>query len=69
MNPAQLVRMANQIGTFFEPMPDRDQAIQDIASHLRRNWEARMLSSLRQHLAQHGDGELLEIVRAAVARL
>jgi hypothetical protein len=42
MHIDNLVKMANQIGTFFEAMPDRDEALGDIASHLKRFWEPRM---------------------------
>ena len=42
MNIEHLVKMANQIGSFFSTMPDRDQAIADLASHLKRFWEPRM---------------------------
>ncbi|HPL79530.1 MAG TPA: formate dehydrogenase subunit delta, partial [Burkholderiaceae bacterium] len=33
MNADNLVIMANQIGSFFETMPDRQQALTDIAGH------------------------------------
>jgi FdhD protein len=42
MNPDHLIRMANQIGAFFEAMPDREQAVKDVADHLRRTWDPRM---------------------------
>ena len=42
MDVNNLIRMANQIGEFFESMPDREQAMQDIASHIRRFWDPRM---------------------------
>jgi hypothetical protein len=38
----KLIAMANQIGTFFEAMPDREQAVADIANHLQKTWEPRM---------------------------
>lgn len=66
MSPDHLIRMANQIGAFFEAMPDRAQAVEDVASHLKRNWEPRMRSSLLAYVAVAGDGELKEIVRAAL---
>lgn len=48
-----LVTMANQIGAFFETMPERDQALTDFAQHLRRSWAPRMRATLLQHVADH----------------
>lgn len=62
MNPANLIKMANQIGSFFETMPDREQAQHDIASHIKRFWEPRMRRSLLQYVDQHDGVELMEIV-------
>ncbi len=36
MHTDSLVRMANQIGTFFEAMPDRTEALEGIAQHCWR---------------------------------
>ncbi|HET7833296.1 MAG TPA: formate dehydrogenase subunit delta [Gallionella sp.] len=67
MNPAKLIKMANQIGAFFEAMPDRQQAIQGIAAHIERNWEPRMRAGLLQHIGKSGDSELSPLVRDALA--
>lgn len=69
MNPAKLIRMANRIGDFFAAMPDREQAIGDVAGHIARTWEPRMIRDLRAHIAENGAAELSAIVRAALARL
>lgn len=45
MNPTNLIKMANQIGAFFEAMPDRQQAVRDVASHITRSWEPRQSSA------------------------
>jgi formate dehydrogenase subunit delta len=66
MDPANLTKMANQIGDFFEAMPDRDQAIRDVASHLQRFWEPRMSRALLDHVAKSGDAELRPLVRSAL---
>ena len=42
MDVDNLVRMANRIGEFFAAMPDREEAKDGIAQHLRRFWEPRM---------------------------
>lgn len=66
MNADNLVTMANQIGTFFETMPDREQALTDIAGHLKRFWEPRMRRSLLQHVDEHGGVQLKAIVLEAL---
>ena len=66
MNPAKLIKMANQIAAFFEAMPNREQAVKDIAAHIQRNWEPRMRSALLQHISSSGDAELSSMVREAL---
>ncbi len=66
MNSVQLIKMANQIGAFFEAMPDRDQAVKDVAGHILRTWEPRMRGELLAYLARVGDGELKPVVRDAL---
>lgn len=56
MDISQLVRMANQIGTFFQAMPDREQAMADIANHLQKFWEPRMRRALLAFLDGHPEG-------------
>lgn len=68
MNNENLVRMANQIGDFFEAMPDRQQALEDIAHHVRKFWEPRMRRQILDHLDQHGGEGLSDILLAALAR-
>lgn len=63
-----LVKMANQIGTFFEAMPDRDEAIADIAAHIRRFWEPRMRTALLASVDRGEDVGLDAIVLTAVQR-
>ncbi len=66
MKPAKLIKMANQIGAFFEAMPNREQAVKDIAAHIQRNWEPRMRAALLQHISSSGDDELSPMVREAL---
>jgi formate dehydrogenase subunit delta len=69
MNPDTLIKMANQIGAFFEAMPDREQAVKDIASHLRRTWDPRMRTQLLATLGGAGEAKLKPLVRDAVIAL
>ena len=66
MNIDNLVTMANQIGGFFEAMPDRPQAMQDIAGHIKRSWDPRMRRAILQYLDDKGGGELKGIVKEAL---
>ncbi|HZT56796.1 MAG TPA: formate dehydrogenase subunit delta [Burkholderiaceae bacterium] len=68
MNNDNLIRMVNRIGTFFAAMPDREEAMSDIAQHVRRFWEPRMRKQLFEHLdTKHGEG-VDAIVVDALAR-
>lgn len=61
-----LVTMANQIGMFFETMPDRSQALEDFALHIKRFWEPRMRKTLLQHIDTHGGKDLLPMALEAI---
>ena len=66
MDVKTLVQMANQIGSFYEGMPDREHALGDIANHIRKFWAPRMRKELLLHVDQHGDADLIEIVREMI---
>lgn len=51
-----LIGMANQIGSFFETQPEREESLASIANHIRNFWEPRMRVSLLTFLEQHPDG-------------
>jgi formate dehydrogenase subunit delta len=65
MNPSNLIKMANQIGSFFEAMPNREQAIKDVAVHIQKNWDPRMRVAMFQHISKFGGDELSPMVRDA----
>jgi formate dehydrogenase subunit delta len=52
MDEQNLIDMANRIGEFFDSMPDRDEAIDGVADHIRRFWEPRMRRRLLEALDQ-----------------
>jgi formate dehydrogenase subunit delta len=66
MNPQKLISMANQIGDFFGAMPDRVQAVADIAGHIRRTWDPRMRRELFAHIDAHGANGLSDILQEVV---
>ncbi|MDF3081702.1 formate dehydrogenase subunit delta [Burkholderia sola] len=70
MDHDHLIDMANQIGAFFESMPDRDEALAGIAEHIRRFWEPRMRRALLAALddpSSEAGQRAAPIVRDAIA--
>lgn len=68
MNTEHLIKMANQIGSFFATMPDREQAVADLATHLKRFWEPRMRKAFLAHIEQTQGEGLDPIVLEAVSK-
>lgn len=65
---ATLIRMANDIGNFFNSDPDKEAAVTGVFEHMRRSWEPRMRKEIIQYYREDGS-ELSELVRQAVKRL
>ena len=55
MSPEKMVRMANQIATFFKSQP-KDDAATKVAAHLSDFWEPRMRAQLIEYVAAGGEG-------------
>ncbi len=66
MSHDRLVKMANQIGTFFEAMPDRAEALDGIATHVQKFWAPRMRAQLQAHYLEGGGADLKPIVVEAL---
>jgi formate dehydrogenase subunit delta len=62
-----LIRMANQIGIFFESMPDRAEALEGIAKHIKNFWEPRMRKSFLAQVDSAHHDRLKPIVLEAVS--
>ncbi|SHJ14782.1 formate dehydrogenase subunit delta [Wenxinia saemankumensis] len=60
----KLIRMANQIATFFESQPG--DGAEAVAGHLRDFWDPSMRARIR---ALHGDPGLRPLARAGIERL
>ncbi|WP_114392770.1 formate dehydrogenase subunit delta [Oleisolibacter albus] len=67
MQSGELVRMANQIASYFGAYPEAE-AVPEIASHIRSFWDPRMRSALLAHVETGGEG-LDPLVLKAVRRL
>jgi len=66
MSPEKMVRMANQIATFFKTQPG-DDASERVAAHISDFWDPRMRRQLGEYVAQGGEG--LDDVAVRAARL
>ena len=66
MDVHNLVHMANRIGEFFASMPDREEAKEGIAEHLRKFWEPRMRMRLLDHAEQGAAPAPHDIVQEAL---
>lgn len=62
---ARLVRMANQIGTFFESKP-HEEGVHGIADHINKFWEPRMRRHLFEVVDGGGEGLKPIVLEAAV---
>jgi formate dehydrogenase subunit delta len=60
--------MANEIGGFFEAMPERGAALEGIAGHIKRFWDPRMGRELLAHVDAGGGSELSKVVAEALSR-
>ncbi len=68
MNNDNLIRMVNRIGAFFASMPDREEALEGIAQHVRRFWEPRMRRQLLAHVDERQGEGIDEVVLVALRR-
>ena len=66
MDAHNLVHMANRIGDFFQAMPDREEAVEGIAQHLRKFWEPRMRRLMLEHVDQAGTAALHPLLAQAL---
>ena len=66
MDIDHLVHMANRIGEFFQAMPDRAEAMDGIATHVKRFWEPRMRHELARHLDLGAGAGLMPLVHEAL---
>jgi formate dehydrogenase subunit delta len=68
MHIEKLVKMANDIGAFFQADPDRTVAVHGVVDHIRKFWDPRMRKQIIQHYQDGGEG-LSEIACNAVKQL
>ena len=68
MDIKRLVGMVNDIARFYTAEPDREVALDEIASHITRFWDPRMRRALAAHVATGGEG-LAELALEAATRV
>jgi formate dehydrogenase subunit delta len=68
MDVEHLVTMANQIGRFYDSLPDRDEALSSTASHMRRFWDPRMRRTMLAHVDEESGAGLDPFVLEAIQR-
>lgn len=68
MNAQKLVKMVNEIASFFEAEPDRDVALEAVAGHLKRFWDPRMRREIVRHVEEQGGEGLKEMALLAVKK-
>jgi formate dehydrogenase subunit delta len=70
MQTETLIKMANQIGDFFEAEPNKTQAQLDIAQHLNRFWTKDMRNQIAAHVQEmQGAGLHAQVISAITAHL
>jgi formate dehydrogenase subunit delta len=69
MNIDLLIKMANEIGSFWEGEAGEGQAANDVATHLKRYWEPRMRAQMITYFEQRQGAGLSDIAKGAVALL
>jgi formate dehydrogenase subunit delta len=70
MDDNNLIDMANRIGDFFGSLPDHEEALTNIADHIRRFWEPRMRRAILATLDKPGgtEIEMSDIVRESLTK-
>jgi len=68
MDIHHLVKMANNIGNFFESEPDKAKAAKGVADHIRSFWEPRMRRQMFTYLDESAGEGLNELVLTALRR-
>lgn len=62
MDIDNLIKMANQIGSFYDSLPDPEEAAREISAHLKKFWAPRMRIQMLDHVENKGGEGLNPIV-------
>ena len=65
MQAEKLIKMANQVGDFYEAFPDQAEARQEIAGHLNKFWNLNMRQSIATYVKEkQGAGLHARVIEA-----
>jgi formate dehydrogenase subunit delta len=62
----KLVKMVNEIASFFEAEPDRNAVLESVAGHLKRFWDPRMRREIVRWVDENGGEGLKETALLAI---
>ena len=68
MKIERLIKMANDIGNFFNAEPDKEIAAEGIKNHILRSWDPRMRTAIIAYCQEDGT-ELSDLVKTAITKL
>ena len=66
MDIHHLVKMANDIGDFFESEPDKAKGAKGVAEHIRNFWDPRMRRQILTHVDQASGAGLKDLALTAL---
>ena len=69
MNIDLLIKMANEISAYFASEPNSEQAVRDVARHLRRYWEPRMRRQIIAYYEERQGAGLSDLALRGVGLL
>jgi formate dehydrogenase subunit delta len=68
MKTERLIKMANDIGDFFNAESNKEIAAEGIAKHILRSWDPRMRRDIITYCQQDGSA-LSDLAKKAISRL
>ena len=68
MKTERLIKMANDIGDFFNAESNKEIAAEGIAKHILRSWDPRMRRDIIAYCQQDGSA-LSDLAKKAISRL
>jgi len=69
MNIDHLIKMTNEITSFWSGEVGEEKAANEVATHLRRYWEPRMRAQMITYYEQRNGSGLNDVAKRAVALL
>jgi formate dehydrogenase subunit delta len=69
MNIDLLIKMANEISSFWEGEAGEEAGAKEVASHIRRFWEPRMRAQMFTYFEQRQGSGLSDVAKKAIAQL